>query len=199
MNRTILALTLSMVFSSYSSSSFAQEAIATAVAAPAASVPKVGPITVTVELLGGQSISGTLTDATQLPVKTSFGEASVPWAEVAGVRLASAEDSSTTIIMKNGDSITGATDLKVLTVDTEWGSAKINGSSVKSILLLPDLKWNATIGLSGKRWNLVDARATNPSAGPGSNVPGSSSRSSTSSNSGLPSGSLPSGSRLLPN
>ncbi len=134
------------------------EATATVVRTPAASVTKMAPLTVTVELMGGQKITGTLTEVTMLPIRTAFGEASVPLSEVAGVKLATAEDTSTTVIMKNGDSITGATDLKTVSVDTEWGSAKINGSSITSLLLLPDLKWNASIGLSGKRWSLVDGK-----------------------------------------
>jgi hypothetical protein len=158
--KTMLYASLSLLFvGTLTSFGLGQEkeATATAVAVPAS--PKMGPITVTVDLIGGQKISGTLTEVTQIPIRTAFGEASVPLAEVAGVKLATAEDTSTTIIMKNGDSITGATDLKVLQVDTEWGSAKINGSSVTSILLLPDLKWNATIGLNGRRWSLVDSKA----------------------------------------
>lgn len=160
MSRLLLCSTLSLAIAS---STFAQEkeatATATATAVPAATAQKMSPITVTVDLVGGQKISGTLTEVTLLPIRTAFGEASVPLAEVAGVKLASSEDTSTTIIMKNGDSITGATDLKVLSVDTEWGNAKINGSSVASMLLLPDLKWNATIGLNGKRWSLVDSKS----------------------------------------
>jgi hypothetical protein len=153
------ALCTGLMLSGFASHASAQEAVATAVGVPAATIPKMGPITVTVDLISGQSISGTLTEVTMLPIKTAFGEASVPLVEVAGVRLASTDDTTTTIVMKNGDSITGATDLKVLSVDTEWGNAKINGPSVKSILLLPDLKWNATIGLNGKRWSLVDAKS----------------------------------------
>ena len=136
-----------------------KEAIATAVKSPAASIPKSGPLTVTVEMIGGQKISGTLTEVTMLPIRTGFGAVEVPLAQVAGVKLASAEDPSTTVIMKDGDSITGATDLKSILVDTEWGSAKINGSAITSMLLLPDLKWTASIGLSGKRWSLVDSKA----------------------------------------
>ncbi len=153
------------------------EATATAVRTPAASVTKMAPLTVTVELMGGQKITGTLTEVTLLPIRTAFGEASVPLSEVAGVKLATGEDTSTTIILKNGDSITGATDLKVVSVDTEWGSAKINGSSITSLLLLPDLKWNASIGLSGKRWSLVDGKSVTagqsvPVGQPGIPLPG---------------------------
>lgn len=141
-------------------------ATATAVSVPAANVAKVGQLTVSVDLLGGTKIVGTLTDVAQLPIKTAFGEANVPMSEVAGVKLASADDPSTTVIMKNGDSITGATDLKLVTVDTEWGTAKINGSNITSLLLLPDLKWNATMGLNGKRWSLVDSKAVPAPLGP---------------------------------
>ena len=148
------------------------EATATVVRTPAASVTKMAPLTVTVELIGGQKITGTLTEVTMLPIRTAFGEASVPLTEVAGVKLATAEDTSTTVIMKNGDSITGATDLKTVSVDTEWGSAKINGSSITSLLLLPDLKWNASIGLSGKRWSLVDGKTTAQPGQPGLSQPG---------------------------
>ncbi|MEQ1824434.1 MAG: hypothetical protein ABL921_00740 [Pirellula sp.] len=201
MKKSKIALGLALSFSAMAPYSMAQEAVATPVGVPAASIPKMGPITVTVDLLGGQTIHGTLTEVTMLPIKTAFGEASVPLVEVAGVRLASAEENSTTVIMKNGDSITGATDLKVISVDTEWGSAKINGSSVKSILLLPDLKWNATIGLNGKRWSLVDAKAAPPTGNIGNIIQGQPgqpgtvvNRPGTTTTSGLPSGA-----RIIPN
>ena len=149
-----------------------KEATATAVRAPAASVSKMGPLTVTVEMLGGQKITGTLTEITDLPFRGSVGEVKVILSQVAGIKMASADDPSTTIIFKNGDSVTGATDLKTVSVDTEWGSAKINGSSITSLMLLPDLKWNASIGLNGKRWSLVDGKNI-PSGQPGQLNPSS--------------------------
>ena len=148
-----------------------KEATATPVRAPAASVSKMGPLTVTVEMLGGQKISGTLTEITDLAFRLgAVGDVKVMLSEVAGIKMASADDPSTTIIFKNGDSVTGATDLKTVSVDTEWGSAKINGSSITSLMLLPDLKWNASIGLNGKRWSLVDGKNI-PSGQPGQPYP----------------------------
>ena len=150
-----------------------KEATATAVRAPAVSVSKMGPLTVTVEMLGGQKISGTLTEITDLAFRLgAVGDVKVMLSEVAGIKMASADDPSTTIIFKNGDSVTGATDLKTVSVDTEWGSAKINGSSITSLMLLPDLKWNASIGLNGKRWSLVDGKNI-PSGQPGQLNPSS--------------------------
>jgi hypothetical protein len=136
------------------------------------------PITVTVELLSNTKLLGVLTDNSQVVVQTSFGSATIPTAEIAAVRLASKEDSMTTIILMNGDSITGATDIKNVTVDTEWGTAKINGSSIQSLFLVPEVKWSKSPGINGARWSLIDAKTpppppagapgtANPNAAPG--------------------------------
>ncbi len=119
---------------------------------------QVRPLSVTVDLLSNTKISGTLTDTSSLEMQTSFGNASIPLSEVAGIRFASADDASTTVVMHNGDSITGATDVKLVTIETEWGVATINGQSVQSILFIPSVVWNPLSGLNGKRWSLVSEK-----------------------------------------
>lgn len=137
----------------------------------------VRPLSVKVELVDAKtSLRGTLTDTTTLAMKTSFGVVQVPLSEVAGFRFPSVDDATTTVVMLNGDSITGATDVKMVTVETEWGVAQINGQSIQSILFVPALVWSASTGLNGKRWALSE-----PSK-PASNPP----RSSSTTN-GLPS------------
>ncbi len=116
------------------------------------------PLTVATELVGETKITGTLVDSTALQMKTSFGEAQIPLSEIAGVRFATGDETSTTVVMLNGDSITGATDTKFITVETEWGTAKINGSSLVSMLFVPGLQWESSNGLNGKRWSLVEAK-----------------------------------------
>lgn len=132
------------------------------VAKAVASAPKLRPLSVAVDLQSGTRIQGTLTDTTSLDMRTSFGSANIPLSEVAGVKFASADDASTTLVMLNGDSITGATDVKLVTVETEWGIATINGTSIKSIMFVPGLSWNPASGLNGKRWNLVNTKAAEP-------------------------------------
>ncbi len=136
------------------------------------------PRTVAADLLSDTKITGTLVDATALQIKTAFGEAQIPLTEIAGVRFAVGQDNSTTVVMLNGDSISGATDLKSLVVETEWGTAKINGQSLVSLLFVPGLQWESTTGLNGKRWGLTEAKPK-----PGTNL-------------GIPSGSLPSGNSI---
>ena len=128
---------------------------------------KLRPLTVSVELLSQAVIAGTMAEVSQIHIKTAFGEATIPMSEIAGIRLATTQDSTTTVVMLNGDSITGATDIKQLTIDTEWGSAKINGTAIQSILFVPDLKWVNSNSLNGRRWFLVDAKqAPNATANP---------------------------------
>lgn len=142
------------------------EEVAEAVEASPEKTPTARPLTVVVELLSGSMISGTLVQTNQLEMKTSFGQAGIPLTEVAGIRLPSGDDVSTTVVMLNGDSITGATDLKEVLIETEWGSAKINGSAVSSMLFVPNVKWNSANNLSGKRWTLTDAAASPPPTRP---------------------------------
>ncbi|MCM2375012.1 hypothetical protein [Aporhodopirellula aestuarii] len=141
---------------------------------PAKATPTVRPLSVTVTLVTNNTIEGTLTDTTQLQMQTSFGTASIPLSEVAGVRFASANDATTTVVMLNGDSITGATDVKLITVETEWGTASINGPSIASIMFVPGLTWNSQTGLNGKRWSLSDDKARSAATGDPRDVRGSS-------------------------
>ncbi len=127
-------------------------------ATEAAKAKAMRPLTVATELVGETRIMGTLVDSTALQMKTSFGEAQIPLTEIAGVRFASGDETSTTVVMLNGDSITGATENKFITVETEWGTAKINGSSLLSMLFVPGLQWESSTGLNGKRWSLVEAK-----------------------------------------
>ncbi|MCY2976929.1 MAG: hypothetical protein NTW52_19910 [Planctomycetota bacterium] len=111
-------------------------------------------------MFNGNLITGTLVEADVVNIKTAFGEAAIPLSEIAGIRFATREDVTTTVVMINGDSITCATDVKLVTVETDWGTARINGSSIQSLLLIPNLKWQSSNGVSGKRWSLVDSKAS---------------------------------------
>ena len=122
--------------------------------------PTSRPLNLTLELMNGTSLPGTLVDADVVNIKTAFGEAAIPLSEIAGIRFATREDVSTTVVMINGDSITGATDVKLITVETDWGVAKVNGSAIQSLLLIPNLKWMVVNGVSGKRWSLVDSKTS---------------------------------------
>lgn len=147
---------------------------------------RVRPLTVSVQLLRTDLVlTGALTDSTLMALRTAFGEASIPLSEVAGVRFPSGQDTSTTLVMLNGDSITGASDVKAVTVETEWGSAKINGENISSMMFVPGLEWQSVKGLNGTRWTLTEAKAKPAGTSAAPNAP------SVPLGGGLPNNSVP--------
>jgi hypothetical protein len=145
--------------------------------------PKTGelrPLSATLYLVSGTKLEGTLLSATELTMKTSFGEASIPLNEVAGIRLAEAGNGTTTVILHNGDSITGGTELEKLDIVTEWGQAEVNGANISSILFTQGLKWETATGFSGSRWTLIESATTTSTAKPTNNAsPASANSAST--------------------
>jgi len=123
---------------------------------------------VTITLLDGMKLTGELTEVDQWSMKTSFGTTNLPLSTVAGMKMAQEGNSITTVVLHNGDNLTGAVQLDQVVIQTEWGRAEINGSHVASILFTPGLKWSSETGLNGMRWKLVTEEP--PKAGPA--VPG---------------------------
>jgi hypothetical protein len=190
-----LALSIALLSACGVRHCFAQEAVAQAVPQAGTAVEKIEassrPLNLTVELTNGNTLTGTLIEADVVNIKTAFGEAGIPLSEIAGIRFATREDVTTTVVMINGDSITGATDVKLVTVETEWGTAKINGSAIQSLLLIPNLKWQSNNGVSGKRWVLVDSKAAESTAQTLSTLSTGSNQSSTSIQSAATNRTLP--------
>lgn len=116
------------------------------------------PLKVTVELASetNSHLKGTLLEIKELSVDTAFGTASIPLHAVAGMRLPQKDSPMTTIILSNGDSVTGTTQLDQLFVQTEWGKAEVSATSVVSIIFVEGLSWTQEAGLKGYRWNLSE-------------------------------------------
>jgi len=131
---------------------------------------KLQPQSVTITLTDGMKLTGELTDVDQWSMKTSFGSTNLPLSTVAGLRMAQEGNAITTVVLHNGDNLTGAIQLDQVMIQTEWGRAEINGNHVASILFTPGLKWMSETGLNGMRWKLVadePARGTAPNAAAG--------------------------------
>jgi len=136
------------------------EPVATAEAVPSTeATPKlpitVSPLSATVSLTNGTNLAGALVSSTELKMKSSFGEVSIPLSEVAGIKMASDGNATTTVVLHNGDSVTGATQLDIMELQTEWGKAEINCPSIVSILFAQDLQWASDEGVAGTRWRLT--------------------------------------------
>ena len=128
---------------------------------------KLQPQSVTITLLDGMKLNGELTEVDQWSMKTSFGTTNLPLSTVAGMKMAHEGDSMTTVVLHNGDNLTGAVQLDLVVIQTEWGRAEINGNHVASILFTPGLKWSSETGLNGMRWKLVTDEPPKTAPAPG--------------------------------
>jgi len=133
-------------------------------------IRKLQPQSVSVALIDGISLSGELTEVDQWSMKTSFGTTNLPLSTVAGIKMAHEGNAMTTVVLHNGDVLTGAVTIDQVVIQTEWGRAEIHGNHVGSILFTPGLKWTSETGLNGMRWKLVaddPPKATPAAAQPG--------------------------------
>jgi len=159
---SVIAALLALIASATAQAAEPQqpEPVATAEAIPSAETTPQVPITVSplsanVFLTNGSNLIGTLTSSTDLTMKTSFGDANIPLSEVAGIKMASEDNAVTTVVLHNGDSVTGATELERIELQTEWGEAVVNAASVISILFAQDLQWISEDSVAGTRWRLT--------------------------------------------
>lgn len=115
------------------------------------------PITASVNLHGGVTIFGTVINLTEVTMQTSFGQTNLPLTQVAGIKFASDGIPSTTVVLHNGDSITGSLDVDQVTLQTEWGKAEINGPNVADLMLTQGVVWKSQTSVAGTRWTLAES------------------------------------------
>ena len=119
-----------------------------------------------IELKSGLKLAGQLA-ADPIPFQVMFGQASLPLETIRGIRIADQVPSeggpppliSATIILANGDSLTGMPRLDVIRLQTEWGEAIVKLTHLRSVVVMgDDVVWEEHEG----RWRLVPAPQTQP-------------------------------------
>ncbi|MEZ6089215.1 MAG: hypothetical protein R3C05_14530 [Pirellulaceae bacterium] len=126
---------------------------------------------IVIELIDDDRVlNGELLDTENLVVQTAFGPASIPLLKVLGIRMARSATDTTTIVLHNGDMITGQVDIRSLLIRTKWGKSEVNGANLASIYFDEGLTWESLDLLAGPRWTLVNAKTDtsstrNPSKG----------------------------------
>lgn len=113
-----------------------------------------------IELRSGLKLEGQLVTG-PIPCQVMFGEASLPLETIRGIRMSDelvsdeggqARPTSATIVLENGDSLTGMPRLEVIHLQTEWGEAAVKLTHLKSLVLTSEsLMWQAHEG----RWRLI--------------------------------------------
>lgn len=116
---------------------------------------------VKVELKGGMTLEGSPVDVDALKMASLFGEATIPLHTIAGIRFAQKPTEQSTVVLLNGDALTGEVNLTELKCVAEWGTAAVNVSHIVSVVFRPDLTWSSVPTPNGDRWQLKKTTGTN--------------------------------------
>ena len=119
-----------------------------------------------INLSQDREISGTLVEAQDMKVTTGFGEVSIPFDKIDGIKLhADAEDSSV-IAFKNGDLITGKVVLEMLKLKTDWGAAHVNTTQIESVTTTKNAKFYSDTTTGNRKWRFSKAALSNSRTAP---------------------------------
>ena len=108
-----------------------------------------------VRLSNGQSYEGTLASPLELELSTVWGKAKLPIDIVLAIHYDHAAEGNGTVILKNGDSLTGRLTLSEIKLDTSWGQAEIDAAWVESLVRDRQLRFRRDETMLGPRWVLT--------------------------------------------
>ena len=157
---SIIAVMLAALFAT---SVIAQEAPVTPPAAdgaPPATAAAAAAGKIKITLLKNMELEGAPVDLEEIKMNSIFGEASIPLHTFAGIRFAQKPQEQSTIVLLNGDALTGEIALSEVKCIAEWGEAKVNVPHIVSIVFRPNLSWSSVATPGGQRWQLK--KVSNP-------------------------------------
>ncbi len=105
-------------------------------------------------------LSGTPIDLDTIEMTSLVGKVNLPVHTIAGIRFAQGPDEQTTVVLLNGDALTGEINLPQVAIVSEWGEANVNVANVVSVVFRDDLAWSGVATPDGKRWRLTKVRPT---------------------------------------
>ncbi len=106
------------------------------------------------KLKKGLELKGSPVDLEQINVNTLFGAVDIPMHTIAGIRFSQGTDEKSTIVLLNGDAITGDITMTDFDFVSSWGKATVNVSNLVSIVFRDDLAWSGVNTPNGRRWRL---------------------------------------------
>lgn len=130
-----------------------------------AAAKDVGPAKMRMLLKNKLDLSGTPVELESVKINGLFGEASIPLATIAGIRFGQGSGEQSTVVLLNGDAITGELALTEVRMVADWGEARVFADHIVYIVLQPDLRWSSVQTPNGLRWRLEKA-VSYPASGP---------------------------------
>ncbi len=117
-----------------------------------------GPGTVLfVNLSQDRELTGILVEMQDMKVTTSFGEVSIPFEKIDGIKLHANANDASVIAFKNGDLITGKVVLDQVKLKTDWGAAHVNTTQIDSMTTLENAKFFSDNSNGKRKWRFSKA------------------------------------------
>jgi hypothetical protein len=107
------------------------------------------------KLKKGLELKGSPVDLEEINVNTLFGAVDIPIHTIAGIRFAQDANEQSTIVLLNGDAITGDITMSGFDFVSSWGKASVNVGNLVSIVFRDDLAWSGVNTPNGRRWRLT--------------------------------------------
>ncbi len=104
-------------------------------------------------------LSGSPVNVENIQLNSLFGDTKIPLHTIAGIRFAQEGNEQTTVVLLNGDALTGDVNLAELDFVSDWGEATVSGSHLVSVVFRDDLAWSAVNTPNGRRWRLTKVQS----------------------------------------
>ena len=98
------------------------------------------------KLKKGLDLKGTPLELESVKMTSIIGEIDIPLHTIAGIKFPEKSGNSHTVVLHNGDSLTGDVQLSTVKIVSPWGEAAVNASELTYLLFGDDLKWIAGSG-----------------------------------------------------
>ena len=119
------------------------------------------------KLKKGLDLKGTPLELESVKMTSIIGEIDIPLHTIAGIKFPEKSGNSHTVVLHNGDSLTGDVQLSTVKIVSPWGEASVNASELTYLVFGDDLRWTNDTSTGTGRWRLSRAAATPPTPRPG--------------------------------
>ena len=112
--------------------------------------------TLTLKLRRGLDLQGAPVEMENVELISIIGKVTIPSHTVAGIRFPQKPGEPATVILHNGDSLTGELAMPHIKVISQWGEATVNANELVYANFARNLSWTTDIALNGgNRWRLT--------------------------------------------
>ena len=128
--------------------------------------------TLTLKLRRGLDLQGAPVGMENVELISIIGKVTIPVHTVAGIRFPQKPGEPATVVLHNGDALTGELAMPSVKVISQWGEATVNANELVYANFARNLSWTTDIAMNGgNRWRLTSRRPNTTATRPTTTAP----------------------------